>query len=206
MEPSNAVRRPFLKWAAIVTVGVALLAGVTWGIVSNLPDSGSAGTASEVPPEVTDLPTPDPGKTDPIEKSHDPIEVALSAQAEPIENVFVELESIAETTAGKNIPGETSGTAIKVAVRLVNKSATAIDTAGAAVTLEYNGDDRTPAISLLEDGAEEWPAEVAPGATATAIYFYSIPLAQDENVRVIVDLLAMGPDVVFEGPRPTKQA
>ena len=52
------------------------------------------------------------------------------------------------------------------------------------------------------EDAAVWPASIAPGGAETAVFLFSVPQVPDGNIRVIVDLLASAPDVVFVGPRP----
>ncbi|WP_449281771.1 hypothetical protein [Leucobacter sp.] len=202
MVETSARRRSRLWWAGAAAVGLVLIGGVTWGILANTPSASDPVASPGVPPQVTDLPTPEPGETTPVEKTEDPLELAMTERAEPIEDAFVEVVSIDAITAGKGIPGEPKGPAVKVEVRIVNESEAAVSTAGASVNLTYNGDDRTPAVSLIDDATVNWPAEVPAGSDASAVLVFAVPLAVEGNVRVIVDLLATGPDVVFEGPRP----
>lgn len=202
MVESSQGRRSRLWWAGAAAIGLVVIGGITWGILASSPGASDPGTAPGVPPQVTELPTPEPGETERVEKTEAPVEVEMTERAEPIENTFVELVSIDPITAGKGIPGEPSGPALKVEVRIVNESSEPVGTAGASINLTYDDDDRTPAVSLMDDASVNWPAEIPAGSDATAVVVFAVPLAVEGNVRVIVDLLAMGPDVVFEGPRP----
>lgn len=212
MSDSSEQRSSRRGWLIAVAIVVVLLVagGITGAVLANRattpgdPHSSGAptGAAPSAPPTPSVFPTPSAGATAPIEKTAEPIEVKPGQTAEPTPEAFVDLSSLDAVTAGRDIPGEKSGPAVKVAVRLVNHSSKSLDTAGAAVNLTYNGDDRTPAVVLSDDSAVMWPRTLAPGKEATAVYFFAVPLAVTGDVRVIVDLLPSGPDVVFSGPRP----
>jgi hypothetical protein len=194
---------------AIVVV-VLVAGGITWAVVAG--DAGSpkdaghsaspTASGTPVPTAPSGYPTPTAGATAPVDKSVQPIEVSPKETAQPLPGAFVTLASIEAVTAGRDIPGEKSGPAVKVAVQLVNDSDKAIDTGNSGVTLTYGGDDRTPAVVLTDAKAVNWPAQVMPGEKATAVYFFAVPLAVTGDVRVTVDLLPSGPDVVFVGSRP----
>ncbi|MHA3723937.1 hypothetical protein ACXR2T_08670 [Leucobacter sp. HY1910] len=192
-----------LRWIIVGVIGVVAVGIIVWGIIVNLPNSSEAGPgAVPTATPVEDLPVPDPGKTTPIEKSKPPVSVKLTERAEPLTGVFVEVVSVESVTAGRAIPGEPTGPAVMVEVRLVNESSKPVDAAGASISLTYNGEDQTPAVALTSDIATNWPAEVPAGESASSVFVFSLPDVVRGDIRVIVDLLAMGPDVVFEGPRP----
>lgn len=202
MDESSRGSWSRLRWIIAGTVGVVAACVIVWGIVSNVPSGTDTGVGSAASNQVEELPTPPPGETTPIDKSKPPLSVKMTERAEPVTNTFLEVVSVDAVTAGRAIPGEPTGPAVKVEVRLVNDSSAAVSTAGASVNLTYNEDDQTPAVSLTSDETVQWPAEVAAGESATAVFVFALPDVVKGNIRVIVDLLATGPDVVFEGPRP----
>ncbi|WP_298862251.1 hypothetical protein [uncultured Microbacterium sp.] len=211
MSDSTAGKGPRRGWLIIAVIAVVLVAGgITWAVLAGgartPADAGASAipTASGTPVPTTPavFPTPTAGGTAPVDKSAKPIEVSPTATAQPMPGAFVTLASIQAVTAGRDIPGEKSGPAVEVAVQLVNDSDKAIDSGNSGVTLTYGGDDRTPAVVLTDARAVNWPARILPGKKATAVYFFAVPLAVTGDVRVTVDLLPSGPDVVFVGPRP----
>lgn len=216
MDESSRNPASRMRWIVAGAVGLVAAIVITWGIIVNVPGGpggdadgrgdadGLAGTSASqaAPSQVEDLPAPTPGKTTPVTKSKPPLTVDLTERAEPLPDTFVEVVSVEAVTAGRAIPGEPSGPAVKVSVRLVNDSGTAVSTSGASVNLSYNEDDQTPAVSLSSDDTAPWPQEVPAGQRATAVFVFALPDVVRGDIRVIVDLLATGPDVVFEGPRP----
>ena len=192
-------------WIGTVAVVVLLIVGVVWGVLSNRPVDGSgpgAGPTTTASPQPTEFETPTPGSTDQVEKPGTPIEVPLDEPSDPISGSVVEVVGLKALTAGRDVPGETKGPAVEVTVRITNEGDAPIDTAGSNVTLTYGGDERLPAVALSGDQTRMWPASIAAGESAEAVYLFSVPLAPEGDIRVIVDLLASEPDVVFVGPRP----
>lgn len=192
-------------WIGAILAVVLLVAGVVWGVLSNMPADGSGpGAAPTVTttPQPTDFETPTPGATTPVTKPGESVEVPLDKPSAPVEGAVVEVAGLKSLTAGRDIPGESSGPAVEVTVRITNKGDKAMDTAGSNVTLTYGGDERLPAVALTGDQTTVWPTSIAAGASADAVFLFSVPLAPEGDIRVIVDLLASAPDVVFVGPRP----
>ncbi|MCS3442536.1 hypothetical protein [Microbacterium phyllosphaerae] len=194
-------------WTLIGVIAVLLVGGIVWGVLANSgsdqADPGASTSPGATPtPQPTEFETPSPGATDGVAKPDDGEEVPIDEPAPAVEGVVTEVTDIEAITAGNDIPGEPSGPAIQVTVRLTNGSEKAIDTAGANVTLTYGGDDRLPAAGLTGEGTSVWPSSVAAGASADAVFQFAVPSSPDGDVRVIVDILAAVPNVVFVGPRP----
>ena len=116
--------------------------------------------------------------------------------------VVVEVTSIESRTVDRQAPGEPSGPALAVTVRVSNNGSAAIDTSGSTVNLTYGGDEAIPAVALTARDTSVLPPSVAPGASASAVYLFSKPEVPSGDIRVIFDLLATEPDVVFVGPEP----
>lgn len=204
-----------MGWKAWVGIGLAaaiVLGLLVWAMISFRPAAEATGSTPTAPstatatatasPQPTEFTAPTPGATDSVSKPDEPVEVALDEPAEPVEDVVVDVTSIEAVTAGRELPGESSGPAVAVSVRISNNGATPLDTGGSNVNLTYGGDERVPAVAVTDDDATVWPTTIAPGATATATFFFAVPDAPEGDIRVIVDLLATTPDVVFVGPRP----
>lgn len=194
-------------WAVVGVVAVLLIGGIIWGVLANSASNDAGPGASTSPgatptPQPTEFETPSPGATDGVAKPDDGDEVPLDEPAPAVDGVVAEVTAIEATTAGNDIPGEPSGPAIQVTVRLTNGSDEPVDTAGANVTLTYGGDDRLPAAGVTGEGTTVWPESIPAGGQADAIFQFAVPSSPDGDVRVIVDILAAAPNVVFVGPRP----
>ncbi|MFT4258391.1 hypothetical protein [Microbacterium sp.] len=201
------VRRGWRMWTAVVAIAVLLAGGIVWGVLAGA-GSGRSGeesspeSSSTPTPQPTEFATPSPGATDEVEKPADGEEVPLDQPAPAVQGVVAEVVGLEATTAGGDVPGEPAGPAIKVTVRLTNGSASAVDTAGSNVTLTYGGDDRLPAAGLAVDGTSTWPDSIPTGGHADAIFQFAVPSVPEGDIRVMVDLLASAPNIVFVGSRP----
>ena len=204
-EPQR--RMGWRGWAVVGVVAVLLIGGIVWGVLANSnanqgEPGGAASPGATPTPQPTEFETPSPGATNGAAKPDDGEEVPLDEPAPAVEGVVAEVTSLEATTAGNDIPGEPSGPAIKVTVRLTNGSDKPVDTAGANVTLTYGGDDRLPAAGLAGEGTSVWPESIPAGGHADAVFQFAVPSSPDGDLRVIVDILAAAPNVIFVGPRP----
>ncbi|WP_294979129.1 hypothetical protein [uncultured Microbacterium sp.] len=194
-------------WIVFVVVAALLVGGVVWAVVGQgQPDASAAASPSPLwatpTPQPTAFETPAAGSTTEITKPPTDAEVPLDQPAPPVAGATVQLVAVTKGTFTGDVPGEPSGDAITVSVRVVNNGSAPIDTGAAGVNLTYGGDDRTPGIAVTDKKARVFPASVAPGAEATADFTFVAPLAAEGDIRVTVDLLASEPDIVFVGPRP----
>lgn len=204
-EPQR--RAGWRGWAIAGAIVVLLVGGIVWGVLANSgsdPEQGAgSGTTGASPtPQPTEFGTPTPGATDGVDKPDDLDEVAIDEPAPAVEGIVAEVTGLEATTAGNDIPGEPSGPAIQVTVRLTNGSDAPVDTAGANTTLTYGGDDRLPAAGVTSEDAVTWPETIPAGGHADAVFVFAVPSSAVGNIRVIVDVLASAPNVVFVGPRP----
>lgn len=165
----------------------------------NAPGDSSAPMPSPGADEVL----PEPGATAPIEKPPTLKEHPFDVEGKLAETVVVEVVSVQAVTAGRDIPGEVRGPAVEVLIRVRNDGADAVDLSGATVNLTYGDDDRTPAVQLADPGTSGFPGALAPGSAAEGSYVFAVPLEDAGNVRIMVDVLASEPDVVFVGQRPS---
>ncbi|APX33760.1 hypothetical protein BH708_14740 [Brachybacterium sp. P6-10-X1] len=129
-------------------------------------------------------------------------ELSFDETAPVADELVVEVVAVDSVTAGRDIPGEVRGPAVKVQIQVENVGDRPVDTSGASVNLTYGDDDRIPAPAVVDDTSAVLPFSLEPGDTAVATYTFSVPLDYAGNVRIMVDVLAEEPDVVFTGPRP----
>ncbi|TDN90831.1 hypothetical protein [Microbacterium sp. BK668] len=207
----------WMRWIGFALAGILVVALTVWAFMSFRPAS-EAGAAAPTPsatrsadvdpqvasptPQPTEFPAPAPGATDPVSKPESGTEVPLDQPATAAGDVVVEVTSLEPRSIERSAPGEPSGPALAVTVRISNNGADALDTSGANVSLEYGGDDRIPAVAVSGGDSTLWPSSVAAGATSSAVFVFSKPEGASGDIRVIVDLLATEPDVVFVGPEP----
>lgn len=162
------------------------------------PGDVAAGPAAQ--PTAVEPPTP--GATEPIEKPPSTAEANFEEAVTVAEDLVVELVSLEAVEAGRDIPGEVSGPAVKVVIVVENCGDEPVDTSGASLNLTYGGDSLIPAPEVLDDASSALTATIPPGGMGEGTYLFAVPLDSDGNVRIMVDVLASEPDVVFSGPSP----
>jgi hypothetical protein len=112
---------------------------------------------------------------------------------------LAELEAVDGEASG---PGEIAGPAVRVTVIATNSSVSPVSLEGVVVDLIY-GATKASAAPLSGPGVVRFEGQVAPGASATGVYVFDVPVDQRGVVTVLVSYLASVSPVVFEGPAPT---
>lgn len=178
-------------------------ASVTRAPTAGAPTAPPTRPATIAPsPDPSDLVAPAPGATESVEQPPAAAPVPWSQPVTAGDKVTVAVEDVTAVTAGQDMPGEVRGPAVRVAVTVTNGGSEPVDVAGASTTLTYGGDQEIPAIGVADPGAVLWPTSLGAGEKATSVSYFSVPLDADGDVRVIVDLLASEPHIVFAGKRP----
>lgn len=219
-------RRTAPVWIAIATVLIVIVGVLVWhgsqsagqadpvdptptaedGISGADPQSPNAPSptppTSTPSPQPTEVTPPEPGATETITKPAEELTGNLADEVQMESGVEVEIVSLEAVTAGREIPGETSGPAVEVTLRATNVGDEPLDTGGTSVNLEYGGEDRTPAPSVSDPDESGFPPTIDPGKSADGNYLFAVPIAIDGDIRIIVDVLASEPNVVFSGARP----
>jgi hypothetical protein len=107
----------------------------------------------------------------------------------------VEVTRIQGTGTG---PGNISGPALRVTVRLDNGTSAPMALGGVAVELTY-GPDAVPASPLDDPASAPFTGLVDAGRSATGVYVFTVPAGR-QDVAVSVEYQAGAPFVVFRGP------
>ncbi|MBF0688973.1 MAG: hypothetical protein IR158_14555 [Cellulomonas sp.] len=126
------------------------------------------------------------------------VTVPIDAVAELAEAVTARLSAVDAVDGEAVQPGEVGGPALRVKVELVNGSAAPLDLRGAVVNL-YHGPQQTPATTLTEPGGSPLPHGLEAGATATGAFVFAVPADARDDLRVELDVRAVGPVVLFAG-------
>jgi hypothetical protein len=92
-----------------------------------------------------------------------------------------------------------NGPALRVTVRIENGTDQPIELDGVATNLSY-GADRTPASPLADDSERPFSGTLAAGASADAVYVFSVPADARDTVTVEVGYTAGAPLLQFTGP------
>lgn len=125
----------------------------------------------------------------------------LGAEVQVVPDVVVELGKIRAVTAEASLPGEIGGPAVQVPVSITNNTDADILTRD-VVTDVFFGKDQLPGIPLISAEDNQFPVNLAPGATATATYVVVLPDNAGTTLRVTVNYRAADPLAVFEGTWP----
>lgn len=163
---------------------------------SQSPTASAGGTATSTPAATPPEPAA-PGPATGIPAMLDP--VALDEPAVAPDGVTVTLPAIAAIDAVGTGPGNVSGPALAITVRVTNGTAEPISLDGLQVNVAYS--EQETAASPVNDPAVA-PAQgvLAAGASAEGRYVFSVPAGERELVTVTVGYAAAAPLLVFQGP------
>ncbi len=84
-------------------------------------------------------------------------------------------------------------------IRIDNKSSRVIDLSQVVVTVTYGTPARVAAPVYEDPAAQDFTGTVSRNSKASAAYFFAVPLADRENVSVIVDFDGAHAAAVFSG-------
>ena len=208
LSPQTRRRWPVIAGiAALVVVALAvwLLIARPWATdaLPTAPVSTPSSTPTAVPTPLTSAsgapitPTPLPTASDsPIAPELAPVEPTQPAVG--ADGGVVSLARVEANEGAAVAPGETSGPAIPVTVRIENATDEPLDTAFVVVNA-YSGTDRAPAPSLTKPGGAPFEGPIAAGESAEGVYLFTLPADDRSNVTIGVDYRAGEPTVIFEG-------
>jgi Domain of unknown function (DUF4352) len=210
--PARGARRRLL--VAAVLALLVLAGAATWFTTRSGTDAAAPATASAVPVGTRPAPAP---KTDVPLPSATPTAVpstvlaaapglpaklppvALDAASDYGDGVRAHLVGLQTFTAAAQGVGEVAGPALAVTVEITNDGAQALSLDSVAVNL-YRGAAGVPASRVLAESASTFSGPLAPGASARAVYAFSVPEADRDVVTVTVGYSAGTATAVFSGP------
>jgi hypothetical protein len=191
--------------AALLLVGVAIAASIllppgepTTSTSSSSPSTPTPGSSDPATP--TPTPGGEAGEPSPEETLEPIFGEPIADVVEPDgvadfgDDVTARLISVTPYTATGSQPGEVSGPAVEVTLELRNDTGSAISLDGVTVNVYY-GDDEVPAAPIDSRGTP-FSGSLAPGATATGSYGFSVP--EGEDVIVTLSKSPGSPLVVFQ--------
>jgi len=158
------------------------------------PAVSPSATSTKAPP--VDLATASPQPTG----SATPLApIDPTATATPAAGLTVSLGALAAVQGVAQGPGEIAGPAVRVPVRISNATDEGLDLATVVVDVSY-GKDRTPASTLSKGGSPlAAQGTLAAGRSAEGVYLFSVPKAEQDELRVVVHYDVRLPDAVFTG-------
>ena len=163
------------------------------------PDGTLVGATSV--PGVTVPFTPGSLDTVPVETVVTAPPVGIDEVADTGTGMTFRLEQLEAVDGEANGPGEIAGPAVRVTVVATNDSPSPVLLESIVVDLTY-GAQNTSAAPLSGPGALRFSGEVAPGASATGVYVFEVPVDQRGAVSVLVSYAASVSPVVFQGEAP----
>lgn len=126
--------------------------------------------------------------------------VPLDRPADFGNGTTVRLASVQAVQAEAKLPGEMSGPAVRIAVAITNGTGTAIDLTNVGVVLTGTGG--TPAATVTSPDQAGFSGQLAPGATATGNYTFTLPIADRDDAQLTVKYSQAAPTASFEGNLP----
>jgi hypothetical protein len=124
--------------------------------------------------------------------------VALGGSTTYSDGVAARLVDVKAVTAAARLPGETAGPALAVIVELTNTTAEGVSLDTVAVNL-YVGTEGVRAARVQADSGAPFSGTLAAGASAQAIYAFSVPEDQRNAVTVTVGHSPEAGTAVFSG-------
>jgi hypothetical protein len=124
--------------------------------------------------------------------------VALGGSTTYSDGVAARLVDIKAVTAAARLPGETAGRALAMIVELTNTTAGVVSLDTVAVNLHV-GTDGVRAARVQADSGAPFSGTLAAGASAQAVYAFSVPEDQRTVVTVTVGYSPEAGTAVFSG-------
>lgn len=162
--------------------------------VANSAGPASSSSVSIAPPASTPVQPPNSGN---ISETVPPVSVETKPAVpldKPVaygDGVTAKIVGIVPTTASAKVPGEVSGPAIRLTVKLTNGSKTAIDISNVVVNLY---DQTGAAAGLITSGGDKpFSGSLKPAGTADGIYLFTVATTKRKPVTV---------NVIYQGAKP----
>ncbi|MET0811923.1 MAG: hypothetical protein ABWY03_02640 [Microbacterium sp.] len=163
---------------------------------------GSAESAGSSTP----LPSPTGTWTEPATDAAEgpqtpaPVPTETAAVDAPVEfstGVTVAIDKVSAISVTATTPGEISGSAVSVTVRVTNDSNAPVNLDSAVVNL--TAEDGAYGVGTTAGDPQPFVGDIAPGASATGTYVFMLEPAAGRSVNVIVNYGAGEPLAVFTG-------
>lgn len=170
----------------------------------------SPSAMASAPPDRSGSPSPSPTPTDSERPGSNQVEPPRAPTIDPVpigetsnvaSGITAAITSVEAVDGVAQGPGEVAGPAIRFSVTVNNNSADSISLTTTVINVDY-GVNRIPAGELSGPGGEPFPAEVAPRASVTGTFVYSIPSEQRREVRITVDYSIDATPLTFIGEVP----
>lgn len=176
--------------AGIVGVAIVLFVATVWGPDGEgAPRVDTAAVASPVKPAAATTVT--------LELPP----VPLTEQVTPVPGVVFGIGALRSIDVVDPAPGADAAPALRFAVTLRNDTDATVSLGSTFVNL-YAGTHQLPMPGLPEPDGAVLPERVAPGASATGVFLFAVPVEDRSSVKIAVDYAVGVPRVVFAGSAP----
>ncbi len=196
------------RTAAIVAAALVALAVIIWVASSGGNPPNQAATGSESAQDRSSPSTATATATSDYAPAPSEAPVTdLPVQLEPVpldetaqfgDQVSAELVDLVAVEAEGQVPGEVSGPALRVTVRLINGTSQPLALDAVTVFL-YFGPDLTPAPQIGDDDGDVFRGSLPPGDSAQASYTFSVAENERDDISVTVSHSPTSTTVVFSG-------
>jgi hypothetical protein len=160
---------------------------------ASVPGTEAGGTSSVLPPQ----PTGQGAVVAVVTVAPQPA-TPIGTPAADAGGLQFSIDSVEAVDGEASGPGEIGGPALQVTLSVTNTSTAPIDLSLTLVDLRH-GADQVPA-SPFSLGTTPFAGALAPGATASGVYVFGVPVERRSQVRIYVNAQPELPAVVFEGP------
>jgi hypothetical protein len=123
--------------------------------------------------------------------------VPFTKPAPVYEGVRVQVVQVKPMTAKAILPGEISGPAVEVDVRITNDTSRSLALDNVVVNVQDA--QGTPSNLMSAPPAKPFSGAAAAHSSADAVYVFSLPAAHRNPISVSVSYTAAAPVVVFSG-------
>lgn len=167
---------------------------------AGLPSAATAAPTTQVPvpspsvpaPTATGSPTTVPART--VETTEAP----LDERKDLGNGVAVQVTDVEPVKGEARGPGEVAGDALRIRLKVLNRTKRPVSMEMAVVNLYY-GPDAAPASGLSGPGAVPLPSSIPPGSSGTGRYVYNVPQDGRDTIKVEFSYTTAAPTVVFTG-------
>lgn len=177
---------------------------------ATVPPADPGPGAAEVPPGAEAPPPADPATVDRKGQSEKQLAEIPQPVAPPVElnakktvktGISAAISGLTAVQGEAQGVGEVAGPALRFKLTVTNDTDKELSLASALVNVTF-GADEAPAGELSGPDTVAFPASVAPGGTAEAVYVFSVPADSRDDVRIYFNLEAETPISAFAGKAP----
>lgn len=182
-------------------VFAALVTGCTTTPPADMPSRGPDASAPAGPlPSATGTWSPPPSHAPQGPRAPAPVVTRSASAGQPVtfdSAATVSLDALSAISVSATTPGEITGPAVQVTVKVSNGSQQALDVSSAVVSV--TAEDGTLGIPTTAGDPAPLEGVIAPGQSVTGSYVFMLDPAAGRGVLVTVNYAAAEPVAVFTG-------